>query len=305
MRAEAIMLPDCRRCGLDPAHILSVCGLAASGGHDHPAQAVATAGGVRVQLGSRQAARDALAALARVGYQAVPMASRRHGRDLLVAEWSTPGLEWRLAAMRNVIYQLGADPATTAAAAIGQYRRAGAVPPARVVAAVLADARAQLRAWVSARSGIHAPHDPAILPADLGNALRLRAAWALEAAIDDLIERQLRVAGHAVPLFGSLRQYGSDDQAQEMALRRAGITFHLNGYPERDSSAQAEDAARLQCPDPPSRPGLGGRARAGQAPLAVAGFPTPVTGTAAARAAASSARPGGRHFPASRPGRNP
>ena len=299
------MLPDCRRCGLDPAHILSVCGLAASGGHDHPAQAVATTGGVRVQLGSRRAARDALAALARVGYQAVPMASRRHGRDLLVAEWSTPGLEWRLAAMRNVIYQLGADPATTAAAAIGQYRRAGAVPPARLEAAVLADARAQLRAWVSARSGIHAPHDPAILPADLGNALRLRAAWALETAIGDLIERQLRVAGHAVPLFGSLRQYSSDDQAQETALRRAGITFYLNGYPERDSSAQAK-AARPQCPDPPSGPGLALRSRAGQAPLAAAGFPTPVTGTAAARAAAaSSARPAGRHFPASRPGRNP
>jgi hypothetical protein len=311
MRAAAMMPPD-RRSGLDPAHILSVCALASGDKDDYPAQAIATTSGVRVQLGSRRAAREALPALARIGYQAAQLASPRHGRDLLVAGWSTSGLESRLVAMRAVLYRLGADPAATAAAAIGRYRQLPAMRPARAGATALGESRAQLHAWVSARSGIHAPHDPAIVSASLDNALRLHVAWKLEAAIDELIERHIRVAGHALLLFGSMRQHASDDHARQAALRWAGITFHLNGYPVhlngypvRQSWAKAQDAARRQRPDPPPGPS---RASEGPAPaqLAAADFPKPVTDAAPAiDAAAPAARPGGRRFPARRPGRRP
>jgi len=299
------MMPPDRRSGLDPAHILSVCTLATRGKDDYPAQAIATTAGVRVQLGSRRAAREALAALARIGYQAAQLASPRHGRDLLVAGWSTSGLESRLVAMRAVLYRLGADPAATAAAAIARCQQLPAMPPARAAVTALGETRAQLHAWVSARSGIHAPHDPAIVPASLDNVLRLHVAWKLEAAIDELIERHVRVAGHALLLFSSMRQHAGDDHAGQTALRWAGITFHLNGYPERQSWAQAQDAARRQRPDPPPGPS---RASQGPAParLAAADFPKPVTDAAAASdAAAPAARPGGRHFPARRPGRHP
>ena len=76
-------------------------------------------------------------------------------------------------------------------------------------------------------SGIHAPHDPAVFPADRGNALRLRAARALETAIDDLVERHLRVAGHALPLYQSLRLRTTEDQAKDTAIRRASVMYHL------------------------------------------------------------------------------
>ena len=305
MRVVAMMPPDRRRPGPDPAHILSVCTLATGGRDDYPAQAIATTAGVRVQLGSRRAAREALAALARVGYHSAQLASPRHGRDLLVAGWSTSGLESRLVSMRGVLHRLNADPAATAAAAIERYRQLPAMPPARAGAMALGESRAQLHAWVSARSGIHAPHDPAIVPASLDNVLRLHVAWKLETAIDELIERHVRVAGHALLLFGSMRQHASDDHAGQAALRWAGITFHLNGYSGRQSWTQARDAARRQRPDPP--PGAS-RASQGPAPawLAAADFPKPVTdATAASDAAAPAARTGGRHFPARRPGLHP
>jgi hypothetical protein len=299
------MMPPDRRSGLDPAHILTVCALATGGKDDYPAQAIATTAGVRVQLGSRRAAREALAALARVGYQAAQLASPRHGRDVLVAGWSTSGLESRLVTMRTVLYRLSADPAATSAAAIERYRQLPAMPPARAAVTTLDETRAQLHAWVSARSGIHAPHDPAIVPASLEKVLMLHVAWKLEAAIDEVIERHVRVAGHALLLFGSMRQHASDDHAGQAALRWAGITFHLNGYSERQSWAQAHDAARRQRPDPPPGPS---RASQGTAPaqLAAASFPKPVTDAAAASdAAAPAARPGGRHFPARCPGQHP
>jgi len=304
MRAAAMMPPD-RRPGLDPAHILSVCALATRGKDDYPAQAIATTAGVRVQLGSRRAAREALAALARIGYQAAQLASPRHGRDLLVAGWSTSGLESRLVAMRAVLYRLSADPAATAAAAIERCRQLPAVPPARAGAIALGGSRAQLRAWVSDRSGIHAPHDPAIVPASLDNVLRLHVARKLEAAIDELIERHVRVAGHALLLFSSMRQHAGDDHAGRTALRWAGITFHLNGYSGRQSWAQAGDAARRQRPDPPTGPSWA-RQAAAPAQLAAADFPKPVTSAPpVSDAVAPAARPGGRHFPARRPGRRP
>jgi hypothetical protein len=255
--------PDPRDRGLDPAHILGVCVLATIGRHDHRMLTISTPAGVRVTVPTRRAAGDVLAALTLTGYQAIPVASGGRGRALLVAGWSPAGLDARLTAMRAVIQQLDAGSAITASAAISRVRR----PPASSPAAgpdqdALGWARSRLRAWVAARSGIHAPRNPAILPADLGNALRLRAAWAVEAVIDDLIERHLLVARHALRLFGSLRQNASDDWAQEAAVRQAGITFHLSGpasqdSPAQDSSALIQRAGRPQRPARPPASGAG------------------------------------------------
>src|SRR5258708_34917685 len=129
--------------------------------------------------------------------------------------------------MRGGLYQLNESQAVTAVAVIERFRRRPAASPARPGTSLLAEAHAQLIAWVSGRSGIHAPHNPAILPADVGNALRLRAAWALENAIDNLIEHHLRVAGHALPLFQSLRLRVTEDHAKDTAIRCANVTCHL------------------------------------------------------------------------------
>lgn len=181
-------------------------------------------------------------------------------------------------------------------------------------------ARARRRAWAFARSGIHAPRDPAIVPADLANALRLRAARAAEAAIDDLIERHLRVAGYAVTQFTELREHAADDWAHDTAIRRAGITFHLSGPaphdpPGRGSPAPgpaAQDSTALVRPPRgrrdlgpvPRGPGSGGRPPAGSAQVAASGFPAPVSDVVAAAdpSAAQPAGPGARHVPARRPG---
>ncbi len=296
--------PDPRERGLDPAHILSVTNHATSGGRGHAGRAVAAHGSVRISLPSRRAASDAGVALTRVGYQVARIDGTGH-RDVLVTGWSAAGLESRLAAMRAVLHQLDASPAVTAAAVVERVRRLPAGSPAQPDTSVLAEARAQLRAWVSGRSGIHAPHDPAIVPADRGNALRLRVAWTLEAAIDDLVERHLRVAGHALPLFDSLRQHTTDDRAAKTAIRRAGITFHLGASPAQDSSALLQRASRSPGTGPRSSAAdTGGGAPAGPAQLAASGFPRPVTDAvrAADAPAVPSAGPGGRHFPASRPG---
>jgi hypothetical protein len=296
--------PDPRERGLDPAHILSLANQATGGGQGRAGRAVAAHGSVRVCLPSRRAAGDASAALTRVGYQVARIDGTGH-RDLLVTGWSAAGLESRLAAMRAVLHQLDASPAVTAAAVVERARRLPAGSPAQPDTSVLADARAQLRGWVSGRSGIHAPHDPAIVPADRGNALRLRVAWTLEAAIDDLVERHLRVAGHALPLFRFLRPHTTDDQAAKAAIRRAGITFHLNASPAQDSSALVQRATRPPGTGPRSSAAdPGGGAPARPARLAASGFPRPVTDAVRAADVTTipSARPGGRHFPAGRPG---
>lgn len=305
--------PDPRDRGLDAAHVLGVCELATDSGGDYKVRADSTANGVRVAVPTRQAAADALTALTLTGYQAIPMASGGRGRALLVTGWSPAGLDARLTTMRSVIHQLESGLAVTASAAIDRVRRGPARSPAGGPDTdVLAWARARLRAWVAARSGIRAPHDPAIMPADLGNALRLRAAWAVEAVIDDLIERHLRVAGHALRLFGSLRQHASDDWAQETAVRQAGITFHLSGPAAQesiaqDSSALVQRAGRPQGTGrPPSEPKSAGRTRSGPARTAASDIPRAASDSlpTANPAAIRPAGPGGGHFPATRPGRS-
>ncbi len=121
--------------------------------------------------------------------------------------WNEAELESRLTAMRVVLHQLAGNPSPTARAVIERFRDLpSAAQSARSGLGVLDEARTGLRSWVSERSGIHAPRRPAVLLPDVGVALPLATANVLEQAIDDLIERHLRVAGHALALFCSLRE---------------------------------------------------------------------------------------------------
>jgi len=231
--------------GLDPAHILAICEYATSG---RPGLAVGARDGMCVCLPSRRAARSARAALARVGYHLTADPGPR-GRDLVVTGWNPAGLETRLNAMRAVLYQLAENPSLTARAVIERFRcLPGAAQLPRSGLGVLDEARAELRSWVFARSGIHAPRPPAVLPHDVGAALRLGTVGVLEQAIDDLIERHLRVAGHALALFCSLREQMDVGRAQDTAIRCAGITFHLGGTADQDSTPPLQSALRSPVP---------------------------------------------------------
>ncbi len=295
--------PDPREKGLDPTHILGIAIQVANGVPGSATRAVATAGGYRLQFRSRRVARDASTALRRVGYQV----SRRDGarrRDLLVTGWSTTALESRLAVMRTVAHQLEARPAVTAAAVIERVRSLPERSANPADTTVLAEARAYLRSWVSARSGIHAPYTRPTLPGDRGDALRLRTTWALESVIDELIERHVAVARHALSLFGSLRQHMTDDQAQSDAIRRADVTFYLNASPAQDSSVLLRG---LRSPMPGLRfswPNASEGTAARPARLAASGFPRPIRDALAPTRPPSAprTRPGGRHFPAGRLG---
>ncbi len=213
---------DARRAGLDPAHILIICEhVAACSGHRPVGYATAVPEGIQVQAPSRRAAQDMHAALLGVGYQTRLMHAGPCW-ELLVSGWSADGLESRLAAMRAVIEQLSADPTATATAVLDRYCDLSArSPAARLGVQALAQIHLRLRTTVAARCGINAPRDPTVLPPDVGSALRLRAVWLLEQAVDDLIDRQLRIARRALPLFRSLRQHTADDRARDAAIRRA------------------------------------------------------------------------------------
>jgi hypothetical protein len=316
---------DPRAAGLDPAHILGVALQATSRtrGRGGRVTAVTASGHVHVSLPSRRAAIGAAAMLDRVGYQ-VTRAGGLRRPDVLVTGWSTAGLEARLAAMRAVFHRLDASPQATAAAVIDRIRHRSAGSPAVPDAEVLTEAHAQLRAWVSARSGHHVPHVSAVLPADRGNALRLRTAWSLETEIGHLVDRQVWTAQRALSLFHSLRRYTTDDLAQQLAIRRAGLPAHPAPSVAQDSSVPMRRAARPPGSRPrsaappraagpirrtarPPGPGLRFAAppprgpSAGPARLAESGFPQPFTRVVKARDA-TVARPGGRLFPARRPG---
>ncbi len=287
--------------GIDPGHVLAICSQAISP-PGRLIQAVARPGGVLVCLSSRPAARDVRGALDRVGYL---VATAGTGRDLLVPGWSPGNLESRLAAMRAVIQQLADHQSVTARAVIRQFRdRPGGPLLSRADQGLLDQAGNRLRAWVAARSGIHAPHDPAIQPADAGNALRLRAAWALEQSIDDLIERHLRVAGHALHLFASFSTQMGGDHAQDAAIRQAGVAFHLGADATQGSSALVPGTEGLGPGEPlVSRPPARPQALPGQA--VVREFPAAATGGTAGPPPVPLSRPGGPRFPAGRASRGP
>jgi len=298
--------PDPANPGLDPAHILGVCVLATISRGDHRMLTLSTPAGVRIVVPTRQAAGDALAALTLTGYRAIPVPSGGRGRALLVTGWSPAGLDARLTAMRSVIGQLDADPTATASAVISRVRSTPASSPAAAADQdALGWARSRLRAFVAERSGIHAPHHPMIVPADQANALRLRAAWIVEGVIDDLIERQLRVARHALRLYGTLRQNTSDDQAQKTAVRQARDAFHISdpggpGAPAQDTSAVIQRAGQRSGPSvAPSGPGPADRAKGGPAQTAASDIPRAATGSGPA------AKPAAIHPPARADGPSP
>jgi hypothetical protein len=297
--------PDPGTAGLDPVHILAICTEAAGGGSERPVYTVAAPGRVRVCMASRRAAKVGCAALARVGYQVDTAGSgRRSGRDVLVTGWSADGLESRLAAMRGVLHRLAGSPTVTARAVIERFRSLPGEPTSLNDGPDLLDqARAHLRAWVAARSGIHAPRNPAVLPADTGNVLRLRAVRVLEQAIDDLIERHLRVAGHALGLFSSLRLQMNGASAKQVAIRRAGIAFHLSSSTARDTSSLLH-AGQMPGPDAPPGPPAAQYSRAGSGQRALRDLPAAASGAGgtASPAGPAPSRPGGRSFPGGRPG---
>jgi hypothetical protein len=291
--------------GIDPAHILAICAQATGG---RRGLAVGTRDGMCVCLPSRRAARSARAALARVGYD-VAADSGPRGRDLAVTGWNPIGLESRLNAMRVVLHQLAENPSPTARAVVEQFRSLPSVAQSpRSGLGILDEARTALRSWVSARSGIHAPRPPAVLPPDVGVALQLGTASVLEQAIDDLIERHLRVAGHALALFCSLREQMDIGRAEDVAVRWAGITFHLGGTAAQDSTPLLEGALRF--PDDDAAPGRQSdrRPQSGPASREDVRFPRMNSRAATASQApttAPSARPGGNRPRAKRPGLRP
>ena len=291
--------------GLDPAHILAICAHATGG---RPGLAVGTRDGMCVCLPSRRSARSARAALARVGYRVTDDSGPR-GRDLVVTGWNPAGLESRLTAMRVVLHQLAENPSPTARAVIERFRGLpSAAQSPRSGLGVLDEARAGLRSWVSARSGIHAPRPPAVLPPDVGVALQLGTANVLEQAIDDLIERHLRVAGHALALFCSLREQMDIGRAQDVAIRWAGITFHLGGTAAQDSTPLLQGALRFPDDDAAPVRQPGSRPRSGPVSRDDVGFPrmdSRATTASQAPTAAPPARPGGSHPRADRPGLRP
>ena len=295
-------MTDPHPAGLDPAHILAICAHATGG---RPGLAVSTQDGVCVCLPSRHAARNAAAALTRVGYH-VTADSGPRGREVTVTGWNPAGLDSRLTAMRAVLHQLADNPSVTARAVIARFRGLPDTSQSpRAGLAILDQARTDLCSWVSARSDIHAPRPPAVLPPDVGIALRLGTAEVLEQAIDDLIERHLRVAGHALALFSSLREQMDSNRAQETAIRWAGITFHLSGTVAQDSTSLIQRALRFPSTYEASVTQPGSRPRTRPAKHAVLEFPGKSTaGTTALRApnAAPPARPRSRQSRRGRPG---
>ncbi len=277
-------MPEPYPAGLDPAHILAVC-VRATGGRR--GLAVRRSDGIIVcLLRSRRTARRASMALRRVGYDVVGVSADR-GLDLLSTGWNQAALGSRLATMRTILHQLADSPCVTAQSVIERFRGLPAEQRTpQQVWELLNQARIGLRDWVTARSGVHALRDSAVRPADVGIALRLRAAGTLEQAIDDQAERQLRVAGCALVLFRRLSEQMSDDQAQDTAIRWAGIAFHLSGStargsshlmprsvtsaqstvkPDRGAAARApgtEGASAALTPGPADWPGLARRAAA-------------------------------------------
>ncbi len=297
---------DAYQAGLDPVHVLAICTRATGGGTG--AHAVGTPDGVRVSLPTRKAAWDAAAALGRAGYTASLAGRTRNSRDLVVTGWSASQLDWRLTALRTVMHRLADNPLVTATAAV---RRFGALPASAASPAAAADildqTRQQLQDWVDGRAGICVPAPPAVIPADAGNAVRVRAVTACEQVISDLVERHLRVAGHALALFGSLRQQMNDGRAQKTAVRRAGVLFHPSGGSiAQDSSSlmRAATTSPAPCPTPPADPP--GRSRSRPGWDASREFPAPpgVAGPTDAAPSAGWASPGGQDFPTARPGRH-
>jgi hypothetical protein len=286
--------------GLDPAHILTIC---AEFDGDAGVQAVRTPEGVRVAMPTRRAAWEATGALGRVGYTAALAGDSHVRRDVMVTGWNADRLDSRLTALRSVMHRLADNPLVTATAAVRRFAALPARSATREAAEnILGESEVQLRRWLDARAGICTPSPPAVLPADTGTAVRVRAVVSCEQAISDLVDRHLRVAGHAVALFSSLRQQMNDGRAQNTAVRRAGITFHLSG-----GSIAQDSTPLMRRATPERRGGQSPRSQGRPGQGAAQEFPVPpsAAGQAGPAPPAGHGGPGGQSFPAARPGRHP
>jgi hypothetical protein len=247
---------------IDPAHVLAVSMEAIPGPVRDEVQFAQGRPGTVVYLPTRHVARAAQDALTLVGYR-VDASDR--GCSLFIRDWSTGALEARLVGMRAVLSLLSAQPGRTAATMLDQLR---AVPAAQLAAAgtrrrLAAQAGQQLRRWLDARSGIHAPHDPRFQPTDPGDATRLLAAWRLEKAIDDIAARQQRVAAEALGLYPALRTDLGHAMARDTAVQQASITFHLTPRPEPHAAREFPGPGRpvLPATRPPASGPAGPRGR--------------------------------------------
>jgi hypothetical protein len=293
--------PDTYLSWVDPSHIWTICATAAPPGHrtDHMFVFGGEQYGARAYLPTRSAARAARAALTRVGYQAVPATDARRSLDLTIYGWSAQGLQSRLTAMRAVLSQLADEPGSTAATALDHLGRqpVTALPDEAGRLRLVRQAGEQLRGWISATSGIHAPCDPLAKPADAGCALQLSATWRAEEAIDDLAGRHLRVAWHALALYPGLRQTRSHDDARDSAVRQAGIASHLSHHLAPDTNSLMPGSAPGSGSPPWAPAEISHRIRAALE------FPaTPIS--AAQRPSPPEASPRGRTFPSGRPGQH-
>lgn len=272
--------------GVDPVHVWSVCRTAAPAIQDGGA-AILIGGryAARVHLPDRPAARAAHDALRRVGYQADRGVAG--GRDLIVAGWSEQGLESRLTAMRGVLHVLAAEPGLTAASALDRLLGLPAAELSRFTGQrlLIHQAGEQLRTWISATSGIHAPCDPRARPTDPGRALRLAATRRAEEAIDDLAQRHIQLTELAVALYPALRQRMDHDTARYFAIQRAAIAFHLSRRIGQDLTPLMRNASQPAQP-PVTRP----------AATRPATTPTPPPTARASRPAAGQ-RPATRKYP--------
>lgn len=225
--------------GIDPAHIWLVANQAAPR-HDQAGPTLVTRGvqGALVRFPARSAAHAAEAGLRRVGYDVARDDSDGRGRQLVVRGWSADGLESRLNEMRYVIEMLTAEPGGTAARALDHLDsvlRAGrSSRPSQQHCLRLAER--ELRDWITATSGVHAPCNPLTRPADVGIAVRLSAAWQCEEAIDELVRRHVQVGELAVALYPELLKGRSHDHARDSAVRRASLAFHIRRNLARDTT---------------------------------------------------------------------
>jgi hypothetical protein len=281
--------PDTYLSWVDPSHIWTICAAAAPPGHraDHMFVIGREEYGARAYLPTRSAARAARAALTRVGYQAVPVTDGRRALDLTIYGWSARGLGSRLAAMRAVLRKLTDDPVSTAAAALDQLagQPAAALPDEAGRQQLARQAGDQLRDWIWAASGVHAPCDPLARPADAACALQLAATWRAEEAIDDLAARHLDVTWHALALYPGLRQARTHDQARDSAIRQAGIASRLPRHLHQGTG----QLTRRGVPEPGTPPWAAAQTR-----TRIRGLEFPATPTAAApdsRPSAPEAQP--------------
>jgi hypothetical protein len=249
--------------GIDPAHIWLVSNQAAPR-HDQTGSALVVRGvqGALVRFPARSAATAAEAGLSRVGYDVARVDGDGRGRQLLVQGWSAERLESRLNSMREVIEALAAEPGGTAGRALDHLDSVLRVgrPPLPTAQQCIRQAEREMRGWISATSGIHAPCNPLTRPADTGTALRLSAAWRGEEAIDDLARRHVQVAELAVALYPDLLRGMSHDRARDSAVRRASLAFHIRRHLAKDTTLLMHGGPASPVPGAGGGPGPDGQA---------------------------------------------